>query len=231
MITDLRNFKIEFERENIAYCIEIIFRVEEEVFYRNISLKAADRCLQKEIDNYCIDVPCDVVEKLVEECPALNLIFSTIDSEVCINKNLLEVHSTLMEKLSESIKVAYPDNEIDTPFTERAVSIMEYLGLNQWEFLEQVIDDDKIFTYGREEYLVLTDDEADERFEDELETYIEDCIWPEIPNYLREYFDKERWKEDARCDGRGRSLAHHDGEENDWYSDYCSERYYIYRLS
>ena len=88
------------------------------------------------------------------------------------------------------------------------------------------VDGDRV-TVGRREYLVLTDSEADAAWDSELERYIEDCILPEIPEMYRGYFDEDKWKADARVDGRGHSLAGYDGEE-------CEARingtdYFIYR--
>ena len=79
------------------------------------------------------------------------------------------------------------------------------------------------------DYLVLTDSEADDRFEDALDSYIQDCIIPEIPKYLQNYFDEDKWKQDARYDGRGNSLATYDGDENEEVIE--GESFYIYRTN
>lgn len=74
------------------------------------------------------------------------------------------------------------------------------------------------FKTGREEYLVITDEEGDELWDEQLENYIDECL--EIPDSVKPYFDREKWKADARNDGRGHSLAGYDGEEhsqNDFY--------------
>jgi antirestriction protein len=60
---------------------------------------------------------------------------------------------------------------------------------------------------------VLTDDEADQRWEDSLDSYLDDCILPELPDMAQAYFDSEAWKRDARIDGRAHSISHYDGEE------------------
>lgn len=52
-------------------------------------------------------------------------------------------------------------------------------------------------------YLVLTDDEADDKWDESLNNYIEECVMPEIPDNLQNYFDDDAWKEDAKHDGRG----------------------------
>jgi len=79
------------------------------------------------------------------------------------------------------------------------------------------------------DYLVCTDDEADDRWEDSLQSYIDDCIMSEIPEYLQRYFDEEKWKQDARYDGRGHSLASYDGEEFEETIE--GETFYIYRIN
>jgi len=77
------------------------------------------------------------------------------------------------------------------------------------------------------DYEVYTDEEADEKWEESLDSYLEDCIYPDLPENMRHYFDDEKWKQDARYDGRGHTLARYDGVEN--YEEVDRETYYIYR--
>lgn len=80
------------------------------------------------------------------------------------------------------------------------------------------------------DYEVYTDEEADEKWDEELDNYIDECIMPEFEKVLPNmwtYFDSEAWKRDARFDGRGHSLSHYDGVEN--YEEVDRETYYIYR--
>lgn len=88
---------------------------------------------------------------------------------------------------------------------------------------------DNVFEYGGADYLVVTDDEADELWEQELENYLEECVYPELPENMRNYFDDDAWKRDARMDGRRHSLNRYDGCEYDETSDGTGETYYIYR--
>ena len=86
---------------------------------------------------------------------------------------------------------------------------------------------DNNFDYYGEEYEVLTDNEADDRWDEELDNYIEECVMSQLPKHLQSYFDEDAWKRDARYDGRGHFLSHYDGDE-------CEETvngttYYIYR--
>lgn len=88
---------------------------------------------------------------------------------------------------------------------------------------------DNRYQYGHREYLVLTDSEADDAWDKELENYIEECILPELPEHLQSYFDNEAWKRDARIDGRGHSLSPYDSNEYDATVE--GTDYYIYRLN
>ena len=65
------------------------------------------------------------------------------------------------------------------------------------------------------EYAIGTDDEAEYAWEESLDSYIDECILPEIPKFARFYFNEEKWKRDARIDGRGHSLSSYDGRETD----------------
>lgn len=79
------------------------------------------------------------------------------------------------------------------------------------------------------DYLVLTDDEADERWEESLDSYIDDCILPELPGNLQNYFDSEKWKNNAKYDGRGHSLSSYDG--NEYEEKVNGTMYFIYRIN
>lgn len=83
-----------------------------------------------------------------------------------------------------------------------------------------------------ENYLVLTDDEANEMWDESLDSYIEECVLPEIPRHYRSYFDCDAFKDDCRHDGRGHSLATYDGCENEEtvFFDGHHETLYIYRV-
>lgn len=98
--------------------------------------------------------------------------------------------------------------------------------------IQQSAYDENLFEYGSEEYIVVTDEEADELWEQELDYYLEECIYPELSDNLVRYFDDEAWKRDARFDGRGYSLNRYDGNEYEEtvYNEYGERKnYYIYR--
>jgi len=95
-----------------------------------------------------------------------------------------------------------------------------------------LLDDEIENSYGEmfeaegKEFYVYDDEEADEAWDESLENYIDECM--EIPVNLLPYFDREKWKYDARVDGRGHSLSGYDGNENDEVG-IDGVTYYIYR--
>ena len=90
-------------------------------------------------------------------------------------------------------------------------------------------NEDNEFEANDKEYLILTDEEADEEWDLALENYLEEIIYAEIPSSVRCYFDEDRWKEDAKGDGRGCSIASYDGIEHE--EEVNNTTYYIYRIS
>lgn len=79
-----------------------------------------------------------------------------------------------------------------------------------------------------EDFIVLTDAEADEAVDNYLDDYIDDVIMSEIPEIYHGYFDGEAFKQDAILgDGRGHFLAGWDGIEHEETWD--GETYFIYQ--
>lgn len=99
-------------------------------------------------------------------------------------------------------------------------------------FLSQLVSteyDPNLFEVNKQEYRVLTDEEADEAWEESLDSYIDECILPGLPKQFQQYFDTKKWKSDAKMDGRGHSLNYYDGEEYD--EEVNGTTYYIYRTN
>lgn len=105
-------------------------------------------------------------------------------------------------------------------------ALAQHLGCKKSE-IEQSSYYENIYEYGSQEYLVVTDEEADDLWDEDLENYIDECLLPEVHESVRRYFDREAWKSDARHDGRGHSLGRYDGHENSEIVK--DEEYYIYR--
>ena len=77
------------------------------------------------------------------------------------------------------------------------------------------------------DYLAGTDDEMDEKWDEDLDNYLEECVYPELPKEMINYFDDDRWKSDAKMDGRGHSLNRYDGGEES--AEVNGTWYYAYR--
>ena len=147
---------------------------------------------------------------------------------------------------------------IDDP---RILALAAHLELDADDAADITEDDDDRheYSFGRQSYLVLTDEEADDAARESLR----ETLWAFQSSFLRQYipalrngaaaqaFDKMRESlcEDANdlvaamlgereaeciddaiaCDGRGHTLAGYDGEEYDAEID--GERFYIYRTN
>jgi hypothetical protein len=109
---------------------------------------------------------------------------------------------------------------------EKIEALAKYLEC-EYEDITEINEEN--YKIGKQEYLVLTDDEAEDRWDEELENYIDNCILPDVPESVRFYFDSEKWKDDARMDGRGHSIATYDGSEE--YETINGTDYYIYRMN
>ena len=135
-----------------------------------------------------------------------------INDKECVDDDLLEEY---MDTL----------NDVDNP---HAMDDPKFEDLVLYSQIDMDMYNDT-FTYGGSEYLILTDSEADDKWDNALEDYIDECIIPEIPEDYQIYFDREKWKRDARHDGRGHSIATYDGDEDE--VEYNGETYYIYRMN
>ena len=118
--------------------------------------------------------------------------------------------------------------------SDKEEALINYLYNNECRTLdpdevEESRYDSNLFEYGSQEYLVYTEDEAEEAWEESLDSYIDDCILPELPDYYKDYFDTEKWKRDARYDGRGACLNHYDGSE--YEEQVNGEWFFIYRTN
>lgn len=126
--------------------------------------------------------------------------------------------------------VAFLEN--NTPLTENEIlRVLAYAEMQEYDIsdLKDIEFENNTITDGNREFLVLTDSEADEAWDESLDNYIEECIMPEIPEYLQNYFDCEAWKAAAQYNGRGHSLSSYDGCETE--IRFFDEYFYIYRTN
>jgi hypothetical protein len=108
----------------------------------------------------------------------------------------------------------------------RVMVLVEHLGVDPNDVDEL---DNNLFHADGGDYLVYTDDEADEQAEDAIHETIDDCVLPEIPECYHPYFDREQYVQDMITnEGRGPSLAT-DGYEHEITIN--GEDFYIYRAN
>ena len=118
------------------------------------------------------------------------------------------------------------ENDKPEMFDEKIQALGKHLDLNN-EDLRMIEENGDYLSFDDREFLVLTDDEAEKKWDEHLDSYIEECL--EIPEHLRFYFDEEKWKDDARIDGRGHSLSSYDGHEHEIKIN--ETEYFIYRTN
>lgn len=70
-----------------------------------------------------------------------------------------------------------------------------------------------VIAIGDAEYAIGTEEDCDEAWDQSLDSYLEECVYPELPQNIVNYFDDEKWKRDAQYDGRANSLSSYDGKE------------------
>ena len=131
---------------------------------------------------------------------------------------------------------------------KKVQAVADCMELNEIGKANITHQDDHYYTYGNEEYMVLTDDEAD----DKVAEYIKETVWAFNPDFLashsgidREVFEKlqdscetandaifklikdfDHFVEDAiRSDGRGHFWSGYDGNENE------QGDFYLYRTN
>ncbi len=85
-----------------------------------------------------------------------------------------------------------------------------------------------IYEYGKE-YLAFTEEEAENRFEEELDRYLDRNIFSVLPSHYHQYFDDERWKEDKRKGIDVESLDSYKKQEH--YETIDGEGFYIYKIN
>lgn len=115
-------------------------------------------------------------------------------------------------------------DELLENYSEAHLALALHLEIDPEDILPERND---IYSVGPDEYLVCDDSTADDYWDEDLENYIDECIIDSLPGMYQQYFDRERWKSDARYDGRAHSLARYDGDENSAIVN--DTIYFIYR--
>ncbi len=124
----------------------------------------------------------------------------------------------------EAISMIEEEGNFNNPEKVLALAIEEDITVNE---IALISENGNIYSYGGREYLVCTDEEADQAQDEDFDNYIEECILPTMPEHTRMYFDEESWKDDAKHDGRGHSLNRYNGHEEEQTVNGTS--YFLYR--
>ena len=131
---------------------------------------------------------------------------------------------------------------------EKVKAVAEFMKLNEHDAKSITHTADDYYTFANEEYMVLTEDEAD----DKVKEYIKETVWAFNPTFIADhsFIDQivieklqeacesaneallkliknfDDFVEDAvRADGRGHFLAGYDGNENE------QGDFYLYRTN
>lgn len=153
------------------------------------------------------------IEDIVEE------LCDTIEEEEEERKGESLVSDFDIEEIKEELE------EIDSDI-ERVYAIASLFELSLTELEDIDIDDTRICVQGTD-YLFGTDEEMDQKWDESLDNYLEECIYPELSDNMVRYFDDDAWKRDARMDGRAHSLNYYDGGEEE--IEVNNVTYYAYR--
>lgn len=128
------------------------------------------------------------------------------------------------EMLEKICEINHLDNNSEDAEKILALAIQEEITVGE---LDNITGNGTSFSFGGREWIVATDAEADQLQDEDFDNYIEDCVLPELQGNLKNYFDEEAWKRDARIYGRGNSLSHYDGHEQE--KTVNNTTYYLYR--
>lgn len=147
-------------------------------------------------------------------------------------KGMVEVGPSKLANLVVSDpEVDLPESlvELSDDYDEACRILALRHSLDEWDgYFSVSTYNEKIVNAGStREYLVVTDAEADDLWEQDLDSYLDECVLSELPESVQSYFDRESWKKDARIDGRANSLNRYDGDEDEVEIDDVS--YFIYR--
>lgn len=116
---------------------------------------------------------------------------------------------------------------VDRDEAERIAALVKMFDLSEDDLQDVSIDGTRVTVQG-EDYIMGTDGEMDYEWEEYIDSYIDDCVLGEIKDtHLKNYFDRERFMEDCKMDGRGHSLNKYDGGEE--YAKVNETYYYAYK--
>lgn len=149
------------------------------------------------------------------------------DFEIDLNDLLDDIESIEEDNSDRQVEECDIDlfQDFDSPECALALAIMLELSVNQIDDIDE--NGDCRWTVLGIDYIAGDDDEMNDMWDEALDNYLEDCVYPDLPDFARRYFDDEAWKRDARFDGRSHSLNMYDGSELEYSIN--GTYYYAYR--
>lgn len=131
------------------------------------------------------------------------------------------------EEEKKERKVTEDDLELfqdfDRPEVCLALALMLDLCVNEIDDIKE--NSDTRYTVQGIDYLAGTDEEMEEEWENYLDSYIDECV--NIPEEIENFFDRDKYIDYLKQDGRGHSLNSWDGGEE--YINLNGVYYYAYR--
>jgi hypothetical protein len=153
----------------------------------------------------------------------LNVLLDAIEEEEEEKRKGAQLCADLSDE--ELLKLVEDGGSFSDPETVAALGKMFNLTVEECLGIDE--DGGNCYTVQGVTYLAGTDEEMDEAWDKELDSYLDECVLPELPESMREYFDDEAWKSDARGDGRGHALNRYNGGEEE--TEFNGVYYYAYR--
>ena len=112
---------------------------------------------------------------------------------------------------------------------DKIQALANHLALDDEDINDIIHIQDNLFKCYQEEYLILTDDEADDALKDYIDSLYQEDVIPRIPDDLQPYFKYKTWFFDKESQlERGVLSSYNDIEENEVVDGVT---YYIYRLN
>ena len=149
------------------------------------------------------------------------------DIEIDEDEDEIEMSRSFVEPFDKNGEAHRCYADIDDEELDRRTALARLLNINILE-TERASEDGRTFEAVGRDWMVLTDDEADDAFNKAVENYVDDCM--DIPSNIAPYFNMEAYREDVKMsEGRGPLLASYDGEEREEYGT-TKELLFIYKL-
>jgi len=156
----------------------------------------------------------------------LNNIIDKIEKED--KERVKQIEWNDIDKYEEELENLFDDDKI--------IALGKHLGISPFEANEDICEKkygDFSYSFGRQEYYVCTNKEADDLEYEYVKNLIEDCYIGEATRSMKDnpilnYIDLDGWIDDW-CGNRGENLAGYDGYE--YEEKVNGVTYYIYRTN